>query len=89
MPYIKAIESLTTKEGLSEKKVTEGCIQACCDNAEQCQYAWVFRGLCFLVGCDEEKQELCEPRDMSGTGMSSTYIHIQLPETPGEPLVMV
>ena len=71
----------TLMSNIETTKLTtpEACIQACCDRGpESCQYAWMFAKKCFLIGCDEEKENLCEPLQFDKPGIESTYYKVQL-----------
>ncbi len=63
----------------TELEKPEECIQACCDiGPEKCQYAWMFAKKCFLIGCDEEEKNLCEPMQFHKAAIESTYYKVQL-----------
>lgn len=55
------------------------CAKQCCKlGPEICQYAWVFTGKCFAVGCTEENSRKCVPKTLS-TLTTSIYVALHYP----------
>lgn len=63
--------------GLSGKQAIARCISQCCKlGPDKCQYAWLFTGKCFTVGCTEEGADKCVPLSVPSI-KSSIYVQIQ------------
>lgn len=61
----------------SGKQAIAQCISQCCKlGPEKCQYAWLFTGKCFTVGCTQEGADKCLPLSVPNI-KTSVYVQIQ------------
>lgn len=74
--YIKSYHvDTSSEEGIKE------CISWCCQlGGNHCQYAWLFTGKCFAIGCTEENAGQCRPVHVLSL---SSSIYVALRHRPG------
>ena len=53
------------------------CAAECCKlGAETCQYAWMFKDKCFMIGCKPENAWKCAPQLVSKLSSESIYTSV-------------
>lgn len=61
-------------DSYDDADIRDKCVQECCKlGPETCQFAWIFTGKCFAVGCTKENVDKCVPSSIPSM-KSSTYI---------------
>lgn len=61
-------------DSYDDADIQDQCVQECCKlGPETCQFAWIFTGKCFAVGCTKENVDKCVPSSIPAM-KSSTYI---------------
>jgi hypothetical protein len=75
--YVDYLDSFVVL-GSYEDAVQECVVHCCTLGREHCQYAWLFSGKCFTIGCTKKNAEKCQPKERPS--LTSTYVQLHFPQ---------